>query len=231
MSHLLLWKKSTRTDKPSRYRQPTYCFLAWWHSSTLKYLPYFLFNRMSCGCLILTPKYQLASRMNSIFPFWTNARLVDSADVSTGPVSNGLRVTGGPGRVVKLAHLSRPILLLLLQYIRLQRENSGLDSDTRGTKSAIRWEERRRGELSMKPLEMRISDPANVYVCVCDVLQCRLLPWKTSTPWLVSFWCSASSRAAGRFLCSRLMTAQGTEFMSKQQRLSEYFFKLRIFKI
>lgn len=132
---------------------------------------------MSCGCLILTPKYQLASRMNSIFPFWTNARLVDSANVSTGPVSNGLRVTGGLGGVVKLAHLSRPILLLLLQYIRLQREKGGLDSDTRGTNSAILREERRRGELSfvttVKLLEMRISDP------VCSI---RL--------WCVCMWCS-----------------------------------------
>lgn len=61
---------------------------------------------MSCACLISTPKYQLASRMNAAFPLWTNAGLVDLAAVSTGPLSNGLRVTGGPP---EQTHPPRPI--------------------------------------------------------------------------------------------------------------------------
>ena len=61
-------KESANTDPTSQIRPHTYLFLSWWHSSTLKHLPYFLFNRMSRRCLILTPKYQLASRMNGTFP-------------------------------------------------------------------------------------------------------------------------------------------------------------------
>lgn len=92
--------------------QHTYRFPSWWHSSTLKHLPYFLFNRMRCACLILTPKY-LASCMNATFPFiWTNAAAVRRAD-GLGPVSNGLRVTGGP------------ILLWIMWYIRPRGKREG----------------------------------------------------------------------------------------------------------
>ncbi len=177
---------------------------------------------MSCGCLILTPKYQLASRMNSIFPFWTNARLVDSADV-TGPVSNGLRVTGGPGRVVKLAHLSRSILLLLLlQYIRPQSKRGRLDTDTSNKQRNLQHLYFRKKEEKVSGILLQwnhfsfLIQYANslsfcLCVCVCAGLQRRLQPWKASTPWLVSFWSSVLFRAAGRFLCTRRMTAQGTE--------------------
>lgn len=80
--HLLNFIRKNPQIVTCRDTPPTGHFPSWWHSSTLKHLPCSLFNRMSHGCLILTPKYQLASRMNGLFPFWTNAGGVDSAYAS-----------------------------------------------------------------------------------------------------------------------------------------------------
>lgn len=153
--------------------------------------------------------------MNSIFPFWTNALVVHSAN-GTVTVSNGLRVTGGPGR---LTHLSRAFLLPILHYInphstvryRHQQQAEELTAPFFGKKKET-------VSSILLPICLQLSDlictlkkKEVLFMIVCAILWSRLQPWKASTRWLASFWSSALSRAAGRFLCMKLMTAQGTE--------------------
>lgn len=86
---------------------------------------------------------------------------------------------------------------------------------SRGSTAHGGQKERRQGELWSLAVWSTAALCWKAHVMLCGY--CRSAPWRAFTPWPASSCSSASSTAAGRFLCTTLTTAPGTGGLSEME--------------